>query len=201
MNILPLLLLGGGAVYLVTAKKNGKNGKKAAKKVTTIDKGTYKYSSDCKHIWVAGKDLTDSKVIFKNEDQVAVTAFAKFVEPAVSQAISEMGASPMPLIESSVRAIAKLMPECAFTKGKPAPKAALGLMPMVMSFAANQVAEKMGWNMATFMEDMRKEMYLMTQTPGFAKQEVDLVALIHRERENPTKVEVPAGFDPETMGW
>lgn len=193
-NPIILIAAAAGAVYLFSNKKKSTDKKAAA---SIIDKGTYSYSSDCKHLWVGGVDIASSDVVKLTKEQNE--AMNRFVSNAVVPAIVAEANSktdpswddqPFAITEWALGAIARIVPGCEYKEGKPANATAAALLPLTMAHIELHVIQS-GGNMNDFAVMIAAEMIWMARAHAESKgKPVDIIKFIRQVRENPDRYTV-----------
>ncbi len=191
-KLLPIVAL-GGAVLLLSGKKKKKRARVASHKIV---KDGYSYTADCKSLWIGGQLITDPKVAFGGPKIDAW--FRDQALPAALKGLEQVDleAPGMPLLEASVIGVTILVPECVFKKGEPNPPIAAEILGVMISLIAQHLAISAADPQSVF-DEMRREMWVMTQAPGAGKNKLDVIALIEREKANPTPLSaIPDSFMP-----
>ena len=185
---LPLIIAAAAGVYIVTSGK-----KRSRPKSRIIDKGSYSYSSDCNHLWIAGFDVAQIDTVKPNDQQAA--AIRQFGEEVTSPAAAAALAAkyggvaagdrpPMWVTELGLDTIANILPGCAFEEGKTPGRAALALLPMAMIW----VGIILPGDGDEFTEAAAAEYRILAEATaesgGVASNVVKLIRLV---RENPEK--------------
>lgn len=201
LNLLPIIIAGGAIAYVVSSGKK-KN------KVKIIDKGSYRYSADCKHFWVGKTDFATmdlEKMDSVNPTLEQKNAVARFANEALNPALLEVFEShkgdtdwddePLFIIKWAIDAVAKLVPECQFTRDHKISK--VGALALVMTVSQMPpVIQEIGGDWEEFLKVMVFELIVLSKemarvgSKKLIDGKVDLLAFIEHVQANPDQYEV-----------
>lgn len=207
IQFLPILLLGGAAVYVVTQKKKpAKKSKitpgKPPHSVKVIDKGTYSYTSNCQKFLIGGADIAsyNTKNLSPSRKAVLRAFEAELMKATKAEHLSHAGDTkfddrPLWMWEFAVGVAERLAPECNVKEGKPLSKVASAIIGLTFVELAKYYAS-IGSDPAEVIVELVYSIIPVAKhlqdigAKDIEDPKFDLIGFIKKVRKNPEKYEL-----------